>query len=86
MGALTELTEDTNVGILLTVAEPAQTSRLAQRFSVTPSAASQHLRVLPANGLTGRQRHGRSVLHRLSALGRQMAIGDEGRSLGHERY
>jgi DNA-binding transcriptional ArsR family regulator len=42
---------------------------------VTPSAVSQHLRVLFAAGLVTRARHGRQVLYRRSDLGDRLAGG-----------
>ncbi|GAB2886825.1 hypothetical protein GCM10027074_64120 [Streptomyces deserti] len=46
---------------------------LARRLGVTPSAVSQHLRVLHAAGLVTRTRDGRHVLYRRSPLGDQLA-------------
>lgn len=58
--------------------EPLSTVELARRLRVTPSAVSQHLRVLHATGLVNRARAGRQVLYRRSALGdRLMAGADE---------
>lgn len=39
------------------------TTELARASSVTPSAVSQHLRVLRDSGLVARERYGRSVLY-----------------------
>ncbi|MBI0293102.1 helix-turn-helix transcriptional regulator [Streptomyces sp. PRKS01-29] len=52
--------------------EPLPTVELARRLRVTPSAVSQHLRVLHATGLVTRARHGRQVLYRRSPLGDQL--------------
>ncbi|MGV8873381.1 MAG: ArsR/SmtB family transcription factor [Rhodococcus sp. (in: high G+C Gram-positive bacteria)] len=71
--ALAALVGGVKADLLLALTEPASTSELAQRFAVTPSAVSQHLRVLRDNGLIESSRHGRSVLYRLSHLGLQMA-------------
>jgi hypothetical protein len=49
--------------------EPLPTIELARRLRVTPSAVSQHLRVLHATGLVTRARDGRQVLYRRSTLG-----------------
>ncbi|MED7948131.1 ArsR/SmtB family transcription factor [Streptomyces sp. BE303] len=49
--------------------EPLPTVEIARRLRVTPSAVSQHLRVLHATGLLTRARDGRQVLYRRSALG-----------------
>ncbi|WP_432251213.1 ArsR/SmtB family transcription factor [Streptomyces sp. HNM1019] len=56
--------------------EPLPTVELARRLRVTPSAVSQHLRVLYATGLVTRARHGRQVLYRRSPLGDQLAATD----------
>ncbi|GAA4622063.1 DUF5937 family protein [Actinoallomurus vinaceus] len=55
--------------------EPLATVELARRVGVTPSAVSQHLRVLFAAGLVTRARHGRQVLYRRSDLGDRLAGG-----------
>ncbi|NXY98099.1 winged helix-turn-helix transcriptional regulator [Streptomyces sp. BR123] len=57
------------------LAEPLATVELARRLRVTPSAVSQHLRVLHGAGLVTRARHGRQVLYRRSTLGEQLATG-----------
>jgi hypothetical protein len=59
--------------LLLLVEEPLATTEIARRLRVTPSAVSQHLRVLYATGLVTRARHGRQVLYRRSPLGDQLA-------------
>ncbi|WP_406186977.1 ArsR/SmtB family transcription factor [Streptomyces sp. NBC_01006] len=53
--------------------EPLPTVEIARRFRVTPSAVSQHLRVLHATGLVSRARDGRQVLYRRSPLGDRLA-------------
>ncbi|MFC6987387.1 ArsR/SmtB family transcription factor [Streptomyces cirratus] len=55
------------------LAEPLATVELARRLRVTPSAVSQHLRVLHAAGLVTRARQGRQVLYRRSPLGDGLA-------------
>ncbi|MFJ4776073.1 ArsR family transcriptional regulator [Streptomyces sp. NPDC088762] len=57
------------------LAEPLATIELARRLRVTPSAVSQHLRVLHAAGLVTRARHGRQVLYRRSPLGDRLTAG-----------
>lgn len=52
--------------------EPLPTIELARRLQVTPSAVSQHLRVLHATGLVTRARDGRQVLYRRSDLADQL--------------
>ncbi|OZD07137.1 hypothetical protein CH275_08180 [Rhodococcus sp. 06-235-1A] len=71
--ALATLVGSAKADLLLALTEPASTSQLAHRFSVTPSAVSQNLPVLRVNGLIEGSRHGGSVLYRLSPLGQQMA-------------
>ncbi|MFD9005431.1 ArsR family transcriptional regulator [Streptomyces sp. NPDC059582] len=58
--------------LLSLLEEPLPTVELARRLRVTPSAVSQHLRVLYATGLVTRARDGRQVLYRRSALGDQL--------------
>jgi DNA-binding transcriptional ArsR family regulator len=57
------------VRLLVASRSPATTTALARRLGVTPSAVSQHLAVLHRSGLVHRQRSGRTVLYRTSALG-----------------
>jgi DNA-binding transcriptional ArsR family regulator len=58
--------------------EPASTTELAGRLGVTPSAISQHLRVLAAAGLVTRARAGRAVLYQLTETGARLAgFGDQ---------
>jgi DNA-binding transcriptional ArsR family regulator len=54
-------------------AAPLPTVDLARRLKTTPSAVSQHLRVLYTTGLLTRARDGRHVLYRRSDLGDQPA-------------
>lgn len=54
------------------LAEPLPTIELARRLKVTPSAVSQHLKVLHATGLVTRARDGRQVLYRRASLGDQL--------------
>ncbi|MEW2416581.1 helix-turn-helix domain-containing protein [Streptomyces sp. NPDC046866] len=64
--------------LLRMLAEPLATVELARRLRVTPSAVSQHLRVLYAAGLVTRARHGRQVLYRRSPLGDGLTAGRAG--------
>lgn len=43
-----------------------QAGELHRRFSTTPSATSQHLRVLREAGLVAERREGRAIFHRLT--------------------
>ncbi|HEU0238390.1 MAG TPA: DUF5937 family protein [Micromonosporaceae bacterium] len=61
--ALCDLLGTTRAGILVALADPADTPTLARRLEVTPSAISQHLRVLRDAGLVRTARDGRSALH-----------------------
>jgi DNA-binding transcriptional ArsR family regulator len=69
---LTALLGAPRAALLQVLAEPLPTVELARRLSVTPSAISQHLRVLYAAGLLHRARDGRLVLYRRSPLGDQL--------------
>jgi DNA-binding transcriptional ArsR family regulator len=52
---------------------PCTTGDLAARLGVTPSAISQHLRVLRSAGLVTSEAVGRSRIHALAPLGRAIA-------------
>jgi hypothetical protein len=55
--------------LLQMLEEPLPTVELARRLRVTPSAVSQHLRVLHGAGLVTRARDRRQVLYRRSGMG-----------------
>lgn len=74
-GALVYLLGETRVRLLSLLDEPLPTVELARRLQVTPSAVSQHLRVLYATGLTTRARSGRLVIYRRSPLGEELYRG-----------
>ncbi|MEV4254958.1 ArsR family transcriptional regulator [Spirillospora sp. NPDC049652] len=67
--ALDALLGAPKVRLLDLLAEPLPTIEIARRLRVTPSAVSQHLRVLHATGLVSRARDGRQVLYRRTPLG-----------------
>ena len=71
--ALVELLGAPRARLLTLLDRPATTTELAHRLSVSPSAVSQHLRVLHSAGLLNRARNGRSVLYLRSPLGDQLA-------------
>lgn len=71
--ALVALLGAPRAALLDLLGEPLPTVELARRLRVTPSAVSQHLRVLYAAGLVTRTRDGRHVLYRRSHLGDQLA-------------
>ncbi|MEV7420131.1 ArsR family transcriptional regulator [Streptomyces sp. NPDC089919] len=71
-GSLGELLGTPRARLLMLLAEPLATVELARRLRVTPSAVSQHLRVLYATGLVTRARHGRLVLYRRTPLGDEL--------------
>ncbi|WP_220040129.1 ArsR/SmtB family transcription factor [Nonomuraea aridisoli] len=71
--ALTALLGAPRARLLRLLDEPLPTVELARRVRVTPSAVSQHLRVLYAAGLVTRARDGRQVLYRRSPLGDELA-------------
>lgn len=56
-------------GLLEALRSPATTTDLARALGVTPSAVSQHLRVLRENGLVTRERSGRQVVYLITAPG-----------------
>lgn len=70
--ALVSLLGRPRAGLLGLLEEPLPTIEIARRLKVTPSAVSQHLRVMHATGLVTRARDGRLVLYRRSALGDQL--------------
>ncbi|WP_415847409.1 ArsR/SmtB family transcription factor [Tsukamurella strandjordii] len=49
--------------------EPSAVSELARVLGVSPSAISQSLKVLSANGIVDSARYGRRVLYRRTAIG-----------------
>jgi DNA-binding transcriptional ArsR family regulator len=55
--------------LLEAIRAPATTGGLARSLGVTPSAISQHLRVLRASGLVVTERAGRSAVHLITDLG-----------------
>lgn len=67
--ALVSLLGAPRVRLLGLLDEPLSTTDIARRLRVTPSAVSQHLRVLHATGLVARARDGRRVLYRRTPLG-----------------
>ncbi|WP_433411126.1 ArsR/SmtB family transcription factor [Microtetraspora malaysiensis] len=71
--ALVSLVGPPRARLLRLLEEPLPTVELARRLRVTPSAVSQHLRVLYATGLVTRARDGRQVLYRRSSLGDRLA-------------
>jgi DNA-binding transcriptional ArsR family regulator len=71
--ALVSLLGASRARLLGLLEEPLPTVEIARRLHVTPSAVSQHLRVLYATGLVTRARAGRQVLYRRSSLGDQLA-------------
>jgi hypothetical protein len=64
--------------LLALLASPASTTELAARLRVTPSAVSQHLRVLAGVGLVSRARVGRVVLYRRTPAGTDLVSGRSG--------
>ncbi|HEY3629529.1 MAG TPA: helix-turn-helix domain-containing protein [Jatrophihabitantaceae bacterium] len=70
--ALADLLGPPRARLLDLLDRPASTTELARRLAVSPSAVSQHLRVLRAAGLLSKARSGRSVLYLRSPLGDQL--------------
>ncbi|MEU4666875.1 metalloregulator ArsR/SmtB family transcription factor [Amycolatopsis sp. NPDC023774] len=67
--ALVRLLGRPRAKLLEALRSPATTTDLALSLGVSPSAVSQHLRVLRENGLVAGQRSGRSVLYLTTPLG-----------------
>jgi DNA-binding transcriptional ArsR family regulator len=67
--ALEALLGRTRAAVLLGLRAPCSTTELARRMELTPGAVSLHMTVLHDAGLLVREREGRSVLYRLSAIG-----------------
>jgi DNA-binding transcriptional ArsR family regulator len=67
--ALDALLGRTRAAVLRGLAAPCSTTELARRMQLTPGAVSMHLTVLHHSGLVVRERAGRSVLYRVSAIG-----------------
>jgi DNA-binding transcriptional ArsR family regulator len=74
--ALASLIGPARAQLIDMLAEPLPTIELARRLKVTPSAVSQHLKVLHDTGLVTRARDGRQVLYRRTALGEELARAD----------
>jgi DNA-binding transcriptional ArsR family regulator len=71
--ALAALIGPTRAAMLTALAEPASTTALARRLSITPGAVSQQLSVLLDAGMVTRSRVGRSVLYRRTRSGDMLA-------------
>jgi DNA-binding transcriptional ArsR family regulator len=69
---LVDLLGRTRALLLQMLEEPLPTIEAARRLNITPSAVSQHLRVLHTTGLLTRARDRRQVLYRRSLLGDQL--------------
>ncbi|WP_433338691.1 metalloregulator ArsR/SmtB family transcription factor [Spirillospora sp. CA-294931] len=76
--ALAALLGPARARLLALLEEPLPTVELARRLAVTPSAVSQHLRVLRGAGLVTGVRDGRHVLYRRSPLGDGLAAAPPG--------
>ncbi|MEU7891804.1 DUF5937 family protein [Nonomuraea sp. NPDC049152] len=74
-GALAALIGRSRARILTALAEPATTSALARRMSLSPGAVSQHLGVLSAGGLAVGNRLGKEVVYRRTTTGDALAAG-----------
>ncbi|MFF4317900.1 ArsR family transcriptional regulator [Streptomyces sp. NPDC001568] len=83
--ALASLLGAPRTRLLVLLEEPLPTIEIARRLDVTPSAVSQHLRVLHATGLVTRARDGRHVLYRRSPLGDRLTGRTEHRDLRDDR-
>lgn len=67
--ALRKLIGAAKADLLTALAEPAAVVDLAAALGVSPSAISQSLKILGANGIVESSRYGRRVLYRRSAIG-----------------
>ncbi len=75
--ALRRLIGAAKADLLAALDEPAAVVDLAAALGVSPSAVSQSLKILGANGIVAGARHGRRVLYRRTALGDAL-IGPDG--------
>lgn len=75
--ALAALVGRTRAALLTALAQPASTTALAKRLSITPGAVSQHLSVLHDCGLVARSRVSRSVLYRRTRSGDMLLAEDQ---------
>ncbi|MBN6052716.1 winged helix-turn-helix transcriptional regulator [Nonomuraea sp. RK-328] len=73
-GALAALIGRSRARILLALAEPATTSALADRMTISRGAVSQHLGVLSDSGLTVGLRVGKEVVYRRTPTGDALAL------------
>ncbi|MFC4056396.1 ArsR/SmtB family transcription factor [Actinomadura syzygii] len=71
--ALAKLIGRTRADLLRLLADPATTTWLSARLRVSVGGVGDHLAVLRAAGLVTRQRSGRSVLYRRTAVGDVLA-------------
>lgn len=67
--ALRRLIGAAKADLLMALSEPSAVSELAALLCVSPSAISQSLKVLSANGIVDSARYGRRVLYRRTAIG-----------------
>jgi DNA-binding transcriptional ArsR family regulator len=72
----------TRAAVLRALRAPCSTTELARRMELTPGAVSLHLTVMHGAGLLVRERSGRSVLYRLSAIGEALLASRGGRPAG----
>jgi DNA-binding transcriptional ArsR family regulator len=75
-GAVVKLLGKPRADLLEALRSPAAGADLARSLDVTPSAVSQHLRVLRETGLIAGVRSGRRVLYEITALGLSLLDGD----------
>jgi DNA-binding transcriptional ArsR family regulator len=70
---LADLLGRSRAALLLALAEPSTTTRLAGTLELAVGAVGDHLGVLRRSGLVARTRRGRSVFYHRTALGDQLA-------------
>jgi DNA-binding transcriptional ArsR family regulator len=73
-GALAKLLGRRRGAILMELAEPATTSALARRLSISPPTASGHLKTLQRAGLLTAHRAGHRVHYQRTELGHALAV------------
>jgi len=86
-GSIVQLLGRHRAELLEALRSPATTTDLAQALSVTPSAVSQHLRVLRQSGLITGERIGRTVLYLTTQRGLDLLDpdGDDRAGIGTDR-
>jgi DNA-binding transcriptional ArsR family regulator len=80
--AIRRLLGETRAAILVALAEPHSTTRLARELGLSPGGVADHLKVLHSSGLAARSRTGREVRYRQTELGRALLGARRGSGAG----